>query len=311
MRWTKHGLLFRPHGRAPWMQTHAAAPLVHPLGDDRQRVYFASRDGDNRSHVAWVEVNLADPTVPPKVAEAPALAPGPLGHFDDHGVYPGSIVEHDGRLLLYYMGWNPGPRSPLFTASIGLAASDDGGLTFERLSPAPIMARSVHDPCLVTSPCVLREGDLWRMWYVSGIRWEEVSGELHSYYHIKYAESADGIAWARRGQVCIDLLPGERNIARPNVLRCDGGYEMWYSHSGGMGYRPGYARSHDGIDWTRLDDHAGIELSPHGWDSEAIAYPWVVRLGGRRHMVYNGNDYGREGFGLATECGPSLVAESD
>jgi hypothetical protein len=301
MRWTKHGLAFRPDGRAAWMQSHAAAPTVHDLGGGRQRVYFASRDAQNRSHVAWVEGSLQDPSAPLTVAEVPALAPGPLGHFDDHGVYPGSVVEHDGRLLLFYMGWNPGPRPPLFTSSIGLAVSDDGGLTFERLSPAPIMARSRHDPCLVTSPCVLREGGVWRMWYVSGFRWEETGDELHSYYHIKYAHSADGIEWDRDGLVCIELLPGERNIARPNVLSGDGGYEMWYSRSAGTGYRPGYARSEDGLRWTRLDAEAGIELSQEGWDSRAIAYPWVVKLGGRRHMVYNGNDYGRDGFGLAIE----------
>ena len=79
------------------------------------------------------------------------------------------MVEHEGRLLLYYAGWNPGTPPPLFTASIGLAVSDDGGLTFERWSPAPILSRGRHDPCLLTSPCVIREGSEWRMWYVGGL----------------------------------------------------------------------------------------------------------------------------------------------
>jgi hypothetical protein len=297
--WKKLGLVFRPTPALEWMRTHAAAPLIYPLETGAQRIYFASRDAGNRSHIGWVEMDLRDPTRELAVADAPALAPGALGCFDDSGVYPGSIVEHEGRLLLYYAGWNPGQPPPLFTASIGLAISDDGGLTFERWSPAPVLSRGRHDPCLVTSPCVIREGGEWRMWYVGGFRWAEEAGELHSYYDVKYARSDDGVVWERDGRVAIPLAPGERNIGRPCVVRLAEGYEMWYSASGSGGYRAGYARSDDGLDWTRLDHDAGLEPSPEGWDSRAVAYPWVALLDGRRHAVYNGNDYGRDGFGLA------------
>jgi hypothetical protein len=281
------------------MHTHAAAPLIHPLETGAQRIYYASRDAANRSHIGWVEMDLRDHQTRVAVAGTPALAPGALGCFDDHGVYPGSIVEHDGQLYLYYAGWNPGPRKPLFTASIGLAISDDGGLTFERWSPAPILSRGRHDPCLLTSPCVLREGDEWRMWYVGGFRWEQEGDALHSYYDVKYARSDDGVSWERDGRVAIALKPGERNIGRPCVVPLAESYEMWYSVSGSAGYRAGYARSRDGLEWTRHDNEAGLEPSPEGWDSGAIAYPWVALLDGRRYAVYNGNDYGRDGFGLA------------
>ncbi len=274
---------------------------MHPIDGTRYRAYFASRDSAQRSHVGWVEFDLRRPRRLLEVASIPALAPGPLGHFDDHGVYPGSLVEKDGRLLLYYAGWNPGPRPPLFTAAIGLAVSEDGGRTFERASPAPIMGRDPHDPCLLTVPCVLREGDRWRMWYVSGLRWEETHDGPQSFYVVKFADSRDGIEWKRSGRICIDLLPGERNIGRPCVIADEDGYEMWYSRSGDEGYRAGYARSADGLDWTRLDHDAGIEPSAEGWDSHATAYPWVVRIGDTRYMVYNGNDYGRDGFGLAVQ----------
>ena len=36
-----------------------------------------------------------------------------------------------------------------------------------------------------------------------------------------------------------------------------------------------------------------------GWDSQMQAYPAVVTAGGRTYLFYNGNDYGREGFGYA------------
>lgn len=303
MRWSKRGLVFAPTRQHEWMQSHASLPVALHLEGDLYRVYFASRDARNRSHVGFVEFDINEPARILRASEEPVLAPGPLGRFDDHGVFPASIARGErGDLYLYYIGWNPGARPPLFYASVGLARSDDGGLTFVKTSAAPVMSRSDFDPCLVTSPCVVREGGRWRMWYVSGFKWEEdEEGALHSYYHVKYAESADGVAWERSGLVAVDLAPGERNVARPCVLRDGDRYLMWYSYDRGEGYRIGYAESPDGYEWTRLDEQAGIDVSASGWDSQALAYPWVLTHGGKRYMLYNGNGFGREGFGLAVE----------
>jgi hypothetical protein len=64
-------------------------------------------------------------------------------------------------------------------------------------------------------------------------------------------------------------------------------------------YRAGYASSPDGIHWTRKDEEAGIDVSADGWDSEAIAYPYCIRVRGTLVMFYNGNGFGKTGFGYA------------
>ena len=299
MKWRKLGLVFAPDGRFPWMRTHASLPIALRLKGDIYRAYFASRDEQDRSHVGFVECDIKSPGKILYLSNEPVLTPGALGHFDDHGVYPGSLVANGGGLWMYYIGWNPGKRKPLFYSSIGLAVSRDMGRTFSRVSTAPIIGRSEFDPCLVTGPCVIKDGGLWRMWYVSGFKWEPQGDTLHSYYDVKYAESRDGITWNREGVVCIGHKPGERNISRPCVLKDGGVYRMWYSYNFGLGYRIGYAESADGYTWSRRDEEAGIDLSPEGWDSEALAYPWVFRHEGTTYMLYNGNEFGRHGFGLA------------
>ncbi len=300
MTWTPLGRIFSPQGQAPWMMTHASLPLAQLLQQDRVRVYFASRDDRNRSHVGALEFALGSLDQVIDLRLDPVLSPGPLGCFDDHGVYPSSLVAVGSRLYLYYIGWNPGARPPLFYSSIGLAVSDDHGKTFHRLRPDPIMARSRFDPCLVTSPCVVHEDSRWRMWYVSGFKWEEGAAGLESYYHIKYAESEDGVEWRREGRVAIDLRPGERNIARPTVLREeDGTWRMWYSFNEGTGYRIGSAESVDGLEWVRHPEAVDVPRSVDGWDSDAQAYPWVFDCSGQRYLLYNGNGFGRDGFGLA------------
>lgn len=281
--------------------THASAPVAVPIIDSFYRIYFSTRDKKNRSHVGYVELDLHRPTDIISISDEPVLSPGPLGFFDDHGVYASSILAMNGKLLMYYIGWNPGVRGALFYSSIGLAVSEDGGDAFRKTSVAPILARSAYDPCLVTAPSVMVDNGVWRMWYVSGFKWEEDETGLHSFYHVKYAESEDGVSWERRGLVCIELRPGERNIGRPCVIKEGGIYKMWYSYNEGQGYRIGYAESADGYVWARLDEEAGISVSEAGWDSEALAYPWVFTHEGRKYMLYNGNGFGRDGFGLAVE----------
>ena len=73
---------------------------------------------------------------------------------------------------------------------------------------------------------------------------------------------------------------------------------MWYSFRGEQ-YRIGYAFSKDGMIWKRKDELAGIDVSPEGWDSEAICYSHVFQYGKKLYMLYNGNVYGKEGLGIA------------
>ena len=300
MGWKKLGLIFQPDSRKWWMQSHASLPTPLQIEGSIYRVYFASRDADNRSHVGFFDIDLNNPKKILRVSREPVLRPGPLGCFDDHGVYAASAVRHGGNVYLYTIGWNPGCRTPLFYASIGLAISVDGGETFQKYGRAPIMARSEYDPCLVTSPVVLKEDSLWRMWYVSGYYWDESSKIPQSYYHVKYAESEDGVHWRREGVVCLDHeYPGEKNISRTWVIPADDGYCAWYSYNKGDGYKIGYAESQNGLVWKRKDDEATIHPSKSGWDSDAQAYPVTIEHQGDLFMLYNGNNFGRDGVGLA------------
>ncbi|MBZ5674970.1 MAG: hypothetical protein LAP61_12065 [Acidobacteriia bacterium] len=63
----------------------------------------------------------------------------------------------------------------------------------------------------------------------------------------------------------------------------------------------GYAESKDGIAWQRLDELAGLTVSPEGWDSEMVEYPCVFPHQEKLYMLYNGNGYGKTGVGLAIE----------
>jgi hypothetical protein len=298
MPWVKRGLVIVPGGQAPWVGSHAALPVVQALGDGRERVFFCSRDAGNRSHIGYAMLAPDGHVAPDGFSSTPVLSPGALGAFDDAGVTTSCLVEHGGRLFLYYTGWALGVSVPFYLHT-GLAVSDDGGTTFRRVSAAPLLDRIDVDPYLNASPWVLVEQGVWRMWYVSGTGWDAAVGGARHRYHIKYAESRDGLRWQRDGHVCLDYAgPGEHAFGRPCVVRDGDVYRMWFS-SRGAAYRLGYAESRDGLVWTRRDEAAGVAPSPNGWDSEMVTYPAVTRIAGGWRMLYNGNGYGRTGIGAA------------
>ena len=309
-KWEKLGLIFDPTNRYDWMQTHAQLPVVIPLTtgccDDMHnclyRIYFATRDDQQRSQVGFVDIDINNPKEIQNISEKPVLEFGEIGYFDEHGVYPSSIIEVDGKLYMYYIGWNKGAEYPMFYASIGLAISEDGGNTFTKYSKAPIMSRSEHDPWMVTAPFVFKDGGIYRMYYVSGLDWKtNTQGKLTSKYHVKYAHSSDGINWIREGNVAVDFKSeSETNIAKSFVLKENNIYKAWFPYVDVNPYRIGYGESEDGITFKRKDEEVlFINDDLIIFDKEMQCYPYLFKNKSKVFMAYNGNNYGYAGFGLA------------
>jgi hypothetical protein len=298
--WDKLGLVYRPAADHPWRLSHAATPTVEVLADTLVRIYFTSRDAANRSHISSLQMDVRRPRAIAALSTTPLVAPGPAGAFDDSGAAMGCLVVEGVTRRLYYLGWNISDRSVPWRNSIGLAISAGDGRSFEKVGTDPLLGRNEVDPHSLSYPWIVRDGPRWRMWYGSNLAWG--ASEETMRHVIKYAESRDGISWNRTGDVAIPLdRPDEFAVARPCVLADSDCFRMWYSRRS-PDYRIGYAESADGRVWTRHDDRAGIEPSSgevDSWENRTVEYACVFDAGGDRYMVYNGNDYGRDGFGLA------------
>lgn len=295
MRWKKIGNIFCPSGQYPWMQSHAANPVAEHLEDDHFRIYFSCRDRDNRASIGHLTIDIRRPLDILELSSDPAVSPGEAGAFDDSGTSMGCIVQDGTRTLLYYLGWNLGVTVP-WRNSIGLAVRDAAG-AFRRFSRAPVLDRNPTDPFSISYPFVMHEGDRWRMWYGSNLKWGSRQEDMQ--HLLKYAESEDGTHWKPSGEVSVNFArPGEYAMSKPSVIRENGMYRMWYSYRGAA-YRIGYAESADGIHFERRDELAGISVSDTGWDCESVEYPHVFDHAGQRYMLYNGNRYGLTGIGLA------------
>jgi hypothetical protein len=295
--WRRLGQIYVPRGEREFLISHASVPFAEPLDGGLHRVWFSPRDAQNRSHIAWLVLDLHHPESILEMSPAAALGTGPVGAFDDCGSMMSWLTQHDGRRRLYYIGWNTRGTVP-FHVSIGVAEAAPDGAWLRR--PGPVFERSVDDPWFCSNPCVLPEAGGWRMWYLSGLGWEDIDGRPSPSYHICDARSVDGVHWHERGRIAVPLEGEEFAIARPCVLRDGTGYTMWFSvRTRERPYRLGAARSEDGVNWRRSPSLADLPPAAAGWDSEMVAYPHVFDHDGERWMLYCGNGFGRTGFGLA------------
>ena len=282
------------------MRTHASNPVAMHLNDDVIRIFFGSRDDNQRSHIWYLDIELKDDKFNLiGLAKDPVLHHGDLGAFDDSGVSIGCIVQNNLVSHLYYMGWNLGVTVP-WRNSIGLALGDNSTGRYQKYSSAPIFDRNHYDPFTISYPCVIQDEGIWKMWYGSNLCWGKQQTDMD--HVIKYAWSNDGIHWNTKGEISLNLiLPEEYALCRPWVLKENGMYKMWFCFRGDS-YRIGYSESQNGIDFIRKPGNV-IDVSKSGWDSEMVSYPCLLKHNNKMYMFYNGNGYGRTGFGIAISKG--------
>jgi len=313
MRWKKLGKVFDPseHRLLGGTSGYAQSPQALVF-DDFVRVYFSTREKDQTgkflSNVAFADFDKAFTKVL-NTSTRSVISRGGLGCFDEHGIFPFNVLRHGGKVLGYTTGWNR--RVSVSTdAAIGHAVSEDEGLTFNKIGLGPVLSASLHQPCLVGDAYVRVFGGLFHMWYIFGARWmTEPDGVTPArVYKIAHATSKNGVDWVPEDQCIIrDVLDTDECQALPSVIERNGTYHMFFCYRNATGfrhdpkraYRIGYAQSGDLTNWTRNDADLHVFRSSGEWDSDMQCYPHVFEMDADIYLLYNGNEFGRFGFGLA------------
>lgn len=314
MKWHKIGKIFDPsqHALPNGCESFAQSPQAL-VCDDYVRIYFSTRardaSGKFLSHVAYVDMDRALERIL-RVADHAVLPLGELGAFDEHGIFPINPVRHGDKVWAYTTGWNRRVSVSVDTA-IGLAVSTDGGRTFAREGAGPVLAQSLHEPCLVGDGFVQLIDGVFHMWYIFGTGWKRYAPDAapDRTYKIGHATSGDGVHWTKEEarQIVADRLGPDESQALPTVTEIDGRHHMFFCYrqssdfrtNAGRGYRIGHAWSDDLQNWTRDDDQIPLAIEPGAWDGDMQCYPHVFKVDDRICLLYNGNEFGRHGFGLA------------
>jgi hypothetical protein len=308
--WESLGMVFECHvgvNLPTGYVSHAQSPQVIKI-DSGFRVYFSSRRVDV----------TGQPVSEPLFAEFdvdwrhrlcsthPVLGQSRLGCYDEHGVFPLHVTRVGNRVLGYISGWSRRASVPVETA-IGLAESYDGGHTFQRVGYGPILNKSLNEPFLVGDPCVLAWQSKQYMWYIFGTEWLAATETEPAarVYRIAQRESSDGVNWVSPNHgLVVPVLGEEECQALPSVVRWCGEFHMFFCYryatrfrsDSQRGYRLGHAVSSDLRNWSRLADPV---IPESDWDRYMKCYPCAFVYNNSLYLAYNGNEFGRHGFGVA------------
>jgi hypothetical protein len=314
MKWIKRGRIFDPtqHGLDFDCTEFAQSPQTLVF-DDFVRIYFSTRRRDTNgkflSHIAFVDFDLSMERII-NYSKQEVIPLGGLGCFDEHGIFPINPLKHGNAIWAYTCGWSRRVSVSVET-STGLAISEDGGNTFKNIGPGPVLSASPQEPMLVGDSFVQVYDGVFHMWYIFGKYWLQPSETEPAarVYKIAYATSANGIEWHKHEgqQIIADVLNEHECQALPTVVKHQDTYHMFFCFreatdfrkNPSRGYRLGYAHSKDLKTWQRDDTNKGIDFSTEGWDSEMMCYPHLFQAGGKVYLLYNGNEFGKYGFGLA------------
>lgn len=188
---------------------------------------------------------------------------------------PSVLHETSGYKIWYDGGFFDG------NIQIGLARSRDG-LNWKKAPQNPVLdgdpdawdaASGEH------APFVMKDGNLYKMWY------EGSDGNVRQ---LGYATSHNGIKWTKYpGNPVLQAGPEAYDqfvAGHGTLLFEDGIYRLWYHAIGDLGAIIAYATSPDGIHWTK---HGPVLVgAPEGWDT-SLWGPSVLKVEGAYWMWYS------------------------
>lgn len=201
----------------------------------------------------------------------PVFGPSKSG-WDSRFVADPAVIKDGLGYTMYYNAWGA------TQAAIGRATSLDGIFWTHAEEPVLRGDYSAWDWTGVYMPAVLKDGDVYRLWYWAG----------NPDFSIGYATSSDGIIFQKHPEAVLHNTPGgwDNYIQLPWVIRDADGYKLYYIGSGpyeGDGTYLGVATSNDALTWSKHPANPLFPM-PAGWNGYG---PSVVLHEGVYHLWYS------------------------
>lgn len=296
MKWIKLGKLYNLEKINNYLTTHVSNPMPVLLSNDTYRIFYSGRDENNKSSIGYVDIDIIKKKIIEVCNKECFKFSDDENSFFSHGVSIGNFYRSIHNYVLF-MGWKI-EKNQHWKGYIGRLKLESDNLNFKLVGTEPFIKLDQEDKISISYPWVMKDNDIYKMWYGSTISWDAGNGEM--LHIIKYATSFDGEEWIKHGLAIPYEIGLAQAFSHPTVIKVEGVYHMWFSFRSGTGqtYRIGYANSIDGIKWKRSDE-LSLDVSINGWDSEMTCYPYVFKHKEFYYMLYNGNEFGKSGFGLA------------
>lgn len=300
MIWENLGWLYKPESNFDWMISHASLPTIIQTDCHNFKIFYSTRDTLGKSHTTFVDLNFKNwkPGVLLKnINQFPSFSPNSPGYFDDSGVSLTSFVKIENILYAYYLGWSKKIGVP-FSNEIGIAIVDNN-FNFKRIQKLPIYNKSEVEPLTFGYPTIVGTNKKIYMYYDSIDKWDE--SEPNNYkFDLRVAVMKGSHKWLYCNKLSLVTNIISRAITRPAFISTPTGLMMVYSCEIDGEYKLNAAlqdkKNH--YKWIK-NDRFIFPPSGQSWDSNEQSYCNIFKYQKYYYMLYNGNKYGKTGFGIA------------
>ena len=249
---------------ANWDQSGVSQPAILKDGST-YAMWFMGWDASDIWRIGYA--TSTDGVHWTKYSGNPVLDVGSSGSWDAGSVYKPSVIKEGNTYKMWYHGYSNMSR-------IGYATSTDG-INWTKHPNNPVLdlgSSGAWDYHGVGEPTVIKDGNLYKMWYAGYDGW---------WWRIGYATSTDGINWTKysNNPVLSEGAVGsweEGHVGTPSVIKDGSTYHMLYGSKDSSDIsRIGYATSSDGIQWTKSSNNPQLNpgLGNQQWDNGDVAHP--------------------------------------
>ena len=297
MRWKKLGRIFDPNqiARCEEMISHASTPSPLIIGDNEVRIFYSSRDTFNRSSVSFFDLEISTLKIL-YAHDKPILRFGEEDTFFSDGISLGNVFNWNGEKYIAFMGWKV-PQGKHWFGQLGLLrVNNKNQLNF--VLNSPVFPINKEDSISISYPWVChKESTELTYWYGTTKTWEGPNSDM--IHLLKKGSTNNLLNWESGNTVLTFDLKEFQAFSSPTVLEFGDSEILFYSYRGqGLNYKIGSAELTNQNPVATKKDF-GISENLEDWESEMQCYPRVFKLLDRQYMLYNGNQYGKTGIGIA------------
>lgn len=277
---------------------------------DFVRVYFSSNLKDSQgvtSHILYADFDKNFSNII-KISDNVVVPESKLGYFDEHGIFPFKPFLHEGLEYAFYTGWSRRETVSVET-SIGLMTRSKVSDFYNRIFKGPVISANSKEPFLLADAWPITHPNHYKIYYIFGDAWlyDRENKAYERRYRIALTTTKDLLTYHRDSVYLIDTLSPNEVQAYPTVVIRHDYYHMLFCFRDVFDFRSnpqksykfGYAFSKDGITWKRNDNLICLFDGEKDFDIEMMTYPSFIEVEDRLYLLYNGNNFGKDGILVA------------
>jgi len=297
MKWHKLGRIFdiEEISRSAEMLSHASTPSPLVIGDNQVRIFYSSRDIRNRSSISYFDLDLSTLKII-YAHDKPLFKFGEDHTFFSEGISLGNVFKWKGAVYMAFMGWKI-PEGEHWFGQIGLLGINSEN-NIHLLQDFPVLPINSIDPISLSYPWVSATENMEiTYWYGSTLTWDGPNCDM--IHVLKEGRTINLSRWESGTRTLAFDQSEFQAFSSPTILEISDKRVLFFSYRGeGMSYKIGSAELTNEYPVATKDDF-GISENLEQWESEMQCYPRIFQLSGKHYMLYNGNQYGKSGIGLA------------